>query len=283
MIYQPRNYSINCKGNLIKLQHPLVMGILNVTPDSFFDGGKFTEENTILERVRQLVTDGAKIIDIGGASSRPGAALVTESEEEARLIPAIELISTHFPELILSVDTWRADIAEKAIRKGAHIINDISAGQFDVNMFETAARLNVPYIMMHLQGNVTSMHQKFEYSNLIQDVIHYFQKKIVELRKMGVKDILIDPGFGFSKTTTDNFLLLNKLNSLQILDVPILVGISRKSMINNTLNISSKDALNGTSVLNSFALMGGANILRVHDPKEAQECIQLFHALKATQ
>jgi dihydropteroate synthase len=282
MIYQPRNYSINCKGNLINLQHPLVMGILNVTPDSFFDGGKFTEENTILERVRQLVTDGAKIIDIGGASSRQGAALVTESEEEARLIPAIELISSHFPELIISVDTWRADIAEKAIRKGAHIINDISAGQFDVNMFETAARLNVPYIMMHLKGEVTSMHQKFEYSNLIQDVIHYFQEKIVALRKMGVKDILIDPGFGFSKTTTDNFLLLNKLNSLQILDVPILVGLSRKSMINNTLNISSKDALNGTSVLNSFALMGGATILRVHDPKEAQECIQLFQAVTAT-
>lgn len=281
MNYQPRDYSINCNGHLINLRHPQVMGILNVTPDSFFDGGKFTEENTILERVRQIVTDGAKIIDIGGASSRPGAALVTESEEEARLIPAIELITKHFPELILSVDTWRSTIAEKAIRKGAHIINDISAGQFDNNMFEMVARLNAPYIMMHLQGDVACMHQKFEYSNLIHDVIHYFQEKIVLLRKMGVKDIIIDPGFGFSKTTSDNFLLLKKLIALQILDVPILVGVSRKSMIHKTLNISSSDALNGTSVLNSFALMNGANVIRVHDVKEARECVQLFQALTA--
>ena len=263
------------------MSHPQVMGILNLTPDSFFDGGKFTEENTILERVRQLVTDGAKIIDIGGASSRPGATLVTESEEEARIIPAIELITKHFPELILSVDTWRSTIAEKAIRKGAHLINDISAGQFDNNMFETVARLNVPYIMMHLQGDVTSMHQKFEYSNLIHEVIQYFQEKIVVLRKMGVKDIIIDPGFGFSKNISDNFLLLKNVSALQILEVPILVGISRKSMINKTLNISSADALNGTSVLNSFALMNGANVIRVHDVKEARECVQLFQALTA--
>ena len=282
MNYQPRDYSINCKGHLINLRHPQVMGILNVTPDSFFDGGKFTEENTILERVRQLVTDGAKIIDIGGASSRPGATLVTESEEEARIIPAIEHIAKHFPELLLSVDTWRSTIAEKAIRKGAHIINDISAGRFDDNMFETVARLNVPYIMMHLQGDVTSMHLKFEYSNLIQEVIQYFQEKIVVLRKMGVKDIIIDPGFGFSKTISDNFLLLKNVSALQILEVPILVGVSRKSMINKTLNISSADALNGTSVLNSFALINGANLIRVHDVREARECVLLFQALMSS-
>lgn len=283
MIYQPRNYSINCKGRLIDLRQAKVMGILNITPDSFFDGGKFTEENTILERVRQLVTDGADIIDIGGASSRPGASLVTESEEEARLIPTIELVAKAFPDLFISVDTWRSTLAERAIQKGAHIINDISAGQFDKNMFETVARLQVPYIMMHLQGDVQSMHQKFEYSDLLVDVIKYFQEKVAMLRKMGVNDIIIDPGFGFSKTLSDNFLLLNNLKILQILDAPILVGISRKSMINKTLNISAAEALNGTSVLNTVGLMGGANILRVHDPKEATECITLIQALMATQ
>lgn len=282
MIYQPRNYSINCKGRLIDLRHPKVMGILNITPDSFFDGGKFTEENTILERVRQLVTDGAEIIDIGGASSRPGASLVTESEEEARLIPTVELIAKTFPDLLLSVDTWRSSLAEKAIQKGAHIINDISAGQFDENMFETVARLQVPYIMMHLQGDVQSMHQKFEYSDLLVEVIKFFQERITLLRKMGLRDIIIDPGFGFSKTLSDNFLLLKNLNALQILDAPILVGISRKSMINKTLNISAAEALNGTTVLNTVGLMGGANILRVHDPKEATECIKLVQALMTT-
>ncbi len=279
MNYQPKNYTINCKGRLIDLSQARVMGILNTTPDSFFDGGKFTEENTILERVRQLVTDGAEIIDIGGASSRSGATLVTESEEEARLIPTVELIAKAFPKLIISVDTWRSALAEKAIQKGAHIINDISAGQFDENMFDTVARIQVPYIMMHLQGDVQSMHQKFEYSNLLVDVIQFFQERISGLRKMGLKDIIIDPGFGFSKALADNFLLLKNLNALQILDVPLLIGISRKSMINKTLNISAADSLNGTTVLNTVGLMGGANILRVHDPKEATECIKLFQAL----
>jgi dihydropteroate synthase len=282
MNYQPRNYSINCKGRLIHLSRARVMGILNITPDSFFDGGKFTEENTILERVRQLVTDGAEIIDIGGASSRPGSSLVPESEEEARLIPTVELVAKAFPDLIISVDTWRSTLAEKAIQKGAHIINDISAGQFDPHMFETVARLQVPYIIMHLQGGVQSMHRKFDYSDLLVEVIQYFQEKINMLRKMGVKDIIIDPGFGFSKTTTDNFLLLKNLSALQILDSPILVGISRKSMINKTLEISAAEALNGTTVLNTVGLMGGASILRVHDPKEAVECIKLVQALTET-
>lgn len=265
------------------LRQARVMGILNNTPDSFYDGGKFTEENAILERVRQLVTDGAEIVDIGGASSRPGASLVPESEEEARLIPTVELIAKTFPNLLLSVDTWRSAIAEKAIQRGAHIINDISAGQFDEKMFETVARLQVPYIMMHLQGDVQTMHQKFEYADLMVEVIQFFQKRINELRKLGVKDIIIDPGFGFSKTVSDNFLLLKNLNELQILDTPILVGISRKSMINKTLNISAMEALNGTIVLNTVALMGGANILRVHDPMQATECIKLIHTLMATQ
>lgn len=282
MIYQPRNYSINCKGRLLDLRQAKVMGILNITPDSFFDGGKFTEENTILERVRQLVTDGAEIIDIGGASSRPGASLVTESEEEARLIPTVELIVRTFPDLLISVDTWRSSLAEKAIQKGAHIINDISAGQFDENMFETVARWQVPYIMMHLQGDVQSMHQKFEYSDLLVEVIKFFQERITLLRKLGVNDIIIDPGFGFSKSLSDNFMLLKNLNILQQLDTPILVGISRKSMINKTLNISAAEALNGTTVLNTVGLMGGANILRVHDPKEAAECIKLVQALMTT-
>lgn len=283
MIYQPRNYSINCKGRILDLGQAKVMGILNITPDSFFDGGKFTEEITILERVRQLVSDGAEIMDIGGASSRPGASLITESEEEARLIPVVELIANTFPELLISVDTWRSALAEKAIQKGAHIINDISAGQFDKNMFETVARLQVPYIMMHLQGDVQSMHQKFEYRDLLIEVIQFFQVRINLLREMGVKDIIIDPGFGFSKTLSDNFLLLKNLNVLQILETPILVGISRKSIINKTLNISAAEALNGTSVLNTVGLMGGANILRVHDPKEAKECIKLIQALTTTQ
>lgn len=279
MSYQTRNYSINCKGKLLNLSPPVVMGILNITPDSFFDGGKFTEESSILEKVSKLVEGGAQIIDIGGASSRPGASVITESEEESRILPVVTLLTKNFPQLILSVDTWRSDLAEKAIFLGAHIINDISAGQFDPNMFKTVARLNAPYVMMHLQGDAQSMHEKREYRDLLPEIMFFFQERIAALRSLGVNDIMIDPGFGFSKSLSDNYLLLKNLPFLQQLDCPILVGVSRKSMINKVLHISPAESLNGTSVLNTIALLGGASIIRVHDAKEANECIQLTQQL----
>jgi len=279
----PSKYSLNCKGRLVHLSPSVVMGILNITPDSFFDGGKFTEESSILEKVRKLVIDGAQIIDVGAASSRPGASLVTEQEEERRLLPAVKLISKEFPNMILSIDTWRSGIARKAIDNGAHIINDISAGAFDSNMFKTLAELKVPYIMMHLQGNIETMHQIVDYKNLMADLIHYFQEKILLLRAMGVHDIIIDPGFGFSKSLNDNYSILKDLHQLHILNCPILVGVSRKSMINKVLHTDPSQALNGTSILNTIALMSGVEILRVHDVKEAKECILLVNALNGNQ
>ena len=268
--------SLNCKGKLVDISTPLVMGILNVTPDSFFDGNKYTVAAKIKARVSVMLDEGVDIIDIGGASSRPKAKIISEKEELKRVLPAIELVAEKFPDTIISVDTFRSAVAQKSIESGAHIVNDIGAGNFDVKMFDTIANLNVPYIMMHQNGDFKTMHQSHQYENLMKEVIEFFIKKIVALRERGVSDIIIDPGFGFSKSIEQNFYLLKNLSLLNIFEVPVLAGLSRKSMINKIVKTKPDEALNGTSVLNTLALQKGANILRVHDIKQAKQAIQLF-------
>ena len=266
---------INCKGKLIDLNHPKVMGILNVTPDSFYDGGKFKSDMEILKQVELMLNEGATFIDIGAYSSRPKAKHISLEEELARLIPVLNSILDHFPETLLSVDTFRSEVATKSIEAGACMINDISAGSMDKKMFATIAKLQVPYIMMHMVGTPQNMQNNTSYKNLVQEIIYYFSEKIFELRKLGVNDLIIDPGFGFSKTLDQNYDLLNKLECLNFLDLPILTGMSRKSMLYNLLHIKPEEALNATSVVNTISLQKGANIIRVHDVKEAVEAIQI--------
>ncbi len=274
-------YSLNCRGQLLTISSPLVMGILNVTPDSFFDRGKFNEETNMLKHVEEMLREGASIIDIGAVSTRPGAKEISEEEEIQRLIPAVKLIHQHFPSAILSVDTYRSKIAEMSIENGAAIINDISAGTFDVNMFNTIARLQVPYIMMHMQGTPQTMQHNPAYKNVTLDIIRFFVKQLEQLRKLGIKDIIIDPGFGFGKTIENNYELLASLRSFEIIDCPLMVGVSRKAMINKVINTKSENALNGTTVVNTIALMNGANILRVHDVKEAMEAVKIVEQYKS--
>ena len=271
--------TINCKGKLLNLDSPIVMGILNVTPDSFFDGGNYTGLESILSQASKMITEGATILDIGGCSSRPGAKEITLEEELNRVIPAIKLIVNKFPDAIISIDTFRSKVARKAIEIGASMVNDISAGSMDSTMFATIRELQVPYCIMHMQGNPENMQENPSYKNVLKEVYHTLSEKIQELKKIGVNDILIDPGFGFGKTVEHNFKLLNSLKQFKLLNLPVLVGISRKSMIYKTLNNTPQDALNGTTVLNSFALQNGANILRVHDVKEAVETIKLYKKL----
>jgi len=271
--------TINCKGKLVDLSEPIVMGILNVTPDSFFDGGKYQNEKALLQNVETMLNDGATIIDVGGMSSRPGAEIIDEEEELLRVLPTIELVIRNFPETIISIDTVRSRIAKEAVAAGASIVNDISAGSLDKRLFETVAELDVPYILMHMQGKPSNMQQKPDYQDVTEYVYDFFVKKIGELRALGVKDILIDPGFGFGKTVEHNYQLLKKLSIFKILDLPLLVGVSRKSMINKVLNTSPENALNGTTVLNTFALERGAKVLRVHDVREAMETIKLWQQL----
>jgi len=273
--------TINCNGSLIDLSTPKVMGILNLTPDSFYDGGKYKNETLILKQVEKMRYEGATFIDVGAYSSRPNAAHITEEEEEKRILPVIALILSKFPDSILSIDTFRSKIAENCIRSGAAMINDISAGNMDPNMIRTAGRLKVPYSMMHMKGTPQTMKSLNQYTSLINDIQLYFSKKISEARRQGIDDIIIDPGFGFSKDKDQNFRLLQKMDLFKLQDVPILAGISRKSMIYKTLGISPNDALNGTTALNTIALLQGASILRVHDVKEAVECITLFNTLQA--
>jgi dihydropteroate synthase len=282
-LHSPRTYSLNCRGKLLQLRQPVVMGILNVSPESFYDGGKFIEENSILEKARDLVTNGAQIIDIGGASSRPGATIIPFEEERQRLIPAIKLVSAHFPSVFISADTWRARLADEAIHAGAHIINDISGGELDKEMFNTVARLKVPYILMHMKGIPENMQNDPVYPDVMEELLLYFQKKIYDLRQAGVQDIIADPGFGFGKSVADNYRILAHIELLHQLDCPVLAGFSRKSMINKVLGTSPETALNGTSVLNTIALMNGVQILRVHDAKEALECIKIVEAFQAQQ
>ena len=274
-----QTYTLNCNGKLLDLTVPIVMGILNITPDSFYDGGKFTEESIIKAHVEQMLFHGAQIIDIGAVSSRPGSSEISLNEELRLLIPVIQLISRTFPEAVLSIDTTRDKVAIEAIESGAHIINDISGGNDDKKMFETIAELRVPYVLMHMQGTPPTMQANPKYENVLDEVLKSLQHRIHELIKLGVKDVIIDPGFGFGKTVSHNFQLLNNLEHFHQLDCPILVGLSRKSMINKTLNIKAIDALNGTTVLNTIALQKGASILRVHDVKEAVDAVKLVQSL----
>ena len=271
--------TINCKGQLIDLSLPKVMGILNVTPDSFFDGGTYKDEGDILNQVEAMSKAGATFIDVGGYSSRPGAADVSLDDELKRVIPVVELILKHFPETLISIDTFRSKVAEQGIKLGAALINDISAGKLDVAMMSTIGKLGVPYIMMHLKGNPKTMQQQTNYNDLVKEVVSYFAERITAAHAVNINDIIIDPGFGFAKTTEQNYELLSSCQSLKLLDKPMLIGVSRKSMIYKTLNTTSEHALNGTTALHMVALQKGASIMRVHDVKEAMECVTLYNQL----
>ncbi len=271
--------SITCKGQLISLETPVIMGILNLTPDSFYDGGKYRDENAVLEQAALMNSEGVIIIDLGAYSSRPGADHITEEEELDRLLPIIELLLKHFPKLLLSIDTFRANVARRAIAAGAALINDISAGKMDENMLPTIAELQVPYIMMHMRGTPQTMKTLTHYDDLVKELLFYFSERVARARALGINDLIIDPGFGFAKTIEQNFELLNKLELFKILDLPLLTGLSRKSIIYKTLNLEPKEALNGTTVLNTIAIMKGASILRVHDVKPAMEAIKLLNKL----
>ena len=271
--------TINCKGTLIDFSTPRVMGILNITPDSFFDGGVYKTEKEILRRVEKMLTDGATFIDVGAYSSRPNAKHISEDEELQRIVPVIELLINNFPKIIISIDTFRSKIAEKTIKSGAAIINDISGGTMDFEMFETVAKLQVPYILTHILGTPQNMQKNPKYDDITKELISFFAEKIFNLRKMKLNDIIIDVGFGFGKTVEHNFKLLKNLALFRNLETPILTGISRKSMLYKPLKITAKEALNATTSANTIALLNGANILRVHDVKEAMETIKVVEKL----
>lgn len=274
-----QNKTLNIGGSLIDLSIPKVMGILNLTPDSFYDGGRYSRADAALQRVEQMLAEGADFIDVGAYSSRPGAADISPEEETYRLIPVIRMILRQFPDALISIDTFRSEVAKTALDNGAHIINDISAGGLDVHMYRTVAEYNVPYIIMHMKGSPQTMQQQASYSDVFNEVLDYFIYKISVLKELGVKDLIIDPGFGFSKNTVHNYSLLNRLDEFKILGLPLLTGFSRKSMIWKTLEISAHEALNGTTVLNTIALLKGTGILRVHDVKPAVEAIKLISEL----
>lgn len=269
--------TLNIGGNLISIETPLVMGILNITPDSFYEGSRFTDEKAVVDKAVKMWEEGADIIDIGGYSSRPGADEVDEKEEIKRVIPHIKNIKAALPDTFLSIDTFRARVAAEGINAGAHIINDISGGTLDKNMFDAVTDLNVPYILMHMRGTPQNMKQQSRYNNLLLEILEFFEKKVSELRNRDVKDIVIDPGFGFAKTIKQNYVLLKNLKYFEILELPLLAGVSRKSLIYKKLGVKPGDALNGTTVLNTIALIHGAKILRVHDVKAAVETVKLFN------
>ena len=271
--------TINCKGTLVNLSTPKVMGIVNVTPESFFDGGKLTNSNEIVLQVDKMLRDGATFIDLGGYSSKPGAEFVSEAEELNRVVPIVKLLVEKFPDILLSIDTFRSEVAKQAIENGAALINDISAGQLDEKMLETVAKLQVPYIMMHMKGTPKTMQSLANYDDLLKEMNFYFSERVAKARSFGLNDIIIDPGFGFAKTLEQNYELLQNLELLQFHDLPILAGISRKSMIYKALETAPEEALNGTTFLHAFCLQKGANILRVHDVKEAVECVSLYGLL----
>ena len=273
------NMTINCKGKLIDLSSPKVMGILNITPDSFYDGGKYSNDTTILKHVELMLNEGATFIDIGAYSSRPGAAHVSEKEELNRVLPILDLVLKSFPETLISIDTFRSNIAKQTIEAGAALINDISAGKLDENMLPTVAELHVPYIMMHMKSTPQTMQQNTQYENLVKEVLFYFSERTALAKSLGIVDLIIDPGFGFAKTLEQNYELLNNLELFKMIETPVLVGVSRKSMIYKVLETSAQEALNGTSILNTIALAKGAKILRVHDVKEAVECVKLTSLL----
>lgn len=275
---------INVNGRLMDLSEPQVMGILNVTPDSFYAGSRVETEKDIINRLHQITSEGASILDIGAYSSRPDAEHISTEEEMNRLRTGLDLVRKHQPEAVVSVDTFRADVAKMCVEEfGAAMINDISAGQLDAAMFGTMAQLGVPYIMMHMQGTPQNMQMNPHYDNLLKEVFLYFAERVQKLRDLGVKDIIIDPGFGFGKTLEHNYELMNHLDEFQLFELPLLVGISRKSMIYKLLGTTPEEALNGTTVLNTLALMKGANILRVHDVKAAKEAVTLVEKMKSCQ
>ena len=272
-------FTLNCKGRLLVLDKPLVMGIINVTPDSFFEGSRSSGVDDILAHAEKMLVDGADIIDIGGQSTRPGSEMIPANEEIRRVIPAIELIAKKFPGTIISIDTFYSKVAKAAVESGACMVNDISAGTIDRDLITTIALLKVPYVLMHMKGTPQTMQHEAVYENVVREVLDFFIAKIHELKQAGIQDMIIDPGFGFAKTIDQNFNLLKDLPVFKILDKPILVGLSRKSTIYKTLGTTADQALNGTTVLNTMALQHGASILRVHDVKEAKEAVTLFSAI----
>jgi dihydropteroate synthase len=272
--------TINCKGQIIDLTTPKIMGILNITPNSFYDGGKYSLENNAISQVEKMLKEGATFIDIGAYSSKPNAEFVSQEEELIRIIPVVKTILKEFPEALLSIDTFRSSVAQECLNNGAALINDISAGNLDEKMMEVIAINNVPYIMMHLRGTPQTMQSHTNYEHLINEMITYFSDKVNKARSLGINDLIIDPGFGFAKTTDQNYEILSNLELFKILELPILAGVSRKSMIYKPLGVTANDALNGTTVLNTIAISKGATIIRVHDVKEALECVKLCEKLR---
>ncbi len=270
--------TLNCKGRLLVINKPVAMGIINTTPDSFFEGSRHNAQQQIVDTAGKMVNDGATIIDIGGQSTRPGSLQVSDAEELERTAPAVEAIRKHFPDTFISIDTYYSKVAKEAVNLGADIVNDISAGTMDDDLIPTVAELNVPYILMHMQGTPADMQAKPHYENVVQEVLQFMITYKSALQAAGIKDIIIDPGFGFGKTIQHNLQLLKNLKAFSILEGALLAGLSRKSTIYKTLNISENKALNGTTALNMLALNNGATILRVHDVKEAVECIKLYDA-----
>ena len=278
-----RKSSVQLGDNQIDLSIPVVMGIVNITPDSFYDGGKMEDETTMLKAVETMIEDGVTIVDVGAVSTRPGAENISTKVELARLLPAVEAIRKHFPEVPLSIDTFRSWVAVRVIDEvGPIIVNDISGGTLDSKMFETVGKLQMPYILSHIQGTPQTMQDDPQYDDLIKDISSYFADKVKRLSKLGVNDVILDPGFGFGKNLDHNYELLNRLDSFKVFQLPVMAGLSRKSMIWQALDIEAKDALNGTSVANTMALLGGADILRVHDVKEAVEAVKIFCEIKAS-
>jgi dihydropteroate synthase len=271
--------TINCRGRLLDLSTPKVMGVLNLTPDSFYDGGKFKTKKEALLQVEKNIRDGMDILDIGAYSSRPGADTISETEELNRQSSVLAQVTKEFPEVLISIDTFRSNVAKESLDQGAHIINDISAAKLDPGMLDVIAEYQVPYIMMHMRGTPQTMKELTKYDNLVKEVIFYFSERVAEARSKGISDLIIDPGFGFAKNITQNFELLHHLKALKNLDLPILTGVSRKSMIYKTLHIDAQEALNGTTALNMVALMNGSSILRVHDVFEAKQCVTLYQKL----
>ena len=274
-IFQFKN-TLNLRGNLVSLETPVVMGIVNVTPDSFYSASRKSEEFELIETARKMLQEGALILDIGGYSSRPAAADIIVSEERKRVTKAISIIIREFPEVYISIDTFRSEVAKAAVDSGACIINDISGGNLDSKMFDTIAHLNIPYVIMHMKGTPQNMVRQTSYENLLKEVAMFFAERVNELTRRGVKDIILDPGFGFAKTAAQSYEILRNLDYFEALQLPLLAGLSRKSMIYKTLEVSPEESLNGTTALNMVALVNGASILRVHDVKEARETIQLF-------
>ncbi|MDP9082005.1 MAG: dihydropteroate synthase [Bacteroidota bacterium] len=275
-----KKVTLNAGGKLIDLSKPKVMGIINLTPDSFFAGSRKQGIDAALQQAEKMLTEGADFLDLGAYSSRPGADDISMQEETDRLLPVVEAMASGFPEAILSIDTFRSPVAEAAIRAGAHIINDISGGQLDADMFATVARLQVPYILMHMRGNPQNMQQLTNYEDIFGEVYDYFANRYYQLKQLGVHDVVIDPGFGFAKTPEQGYALMNRLQDFDMLGLPVLAGISRKKMIYGQLSITAAEALNGTTALNTIALTKGANILRVHDVKEAVEAVKIWEMCK---